>query len=109
MCCTIIILSFLIILCRWLAIRLEFVGNLIIFFAALFAVIQRNYQDEIKIRINAGLVGLSISYALQVQTLCAREVHIHVHIHVLRSERGTCRYATCMCWRYVGTYNVCHV
>ena len=52
--------------CRWLAIRLEFVGNLIILFAALFVAIQRNYQDEINIRINAGLVGLSISYALQV-------------------------------------------
>ena len=51
---------------RWLAIRLEFMGNLIILFAALFVVIQRNYQEEIKIRINAGLVGLSISYALQV-------------------------------------------
>ena len=54
---------------RWLAIRLEFMGNLIILFAALFAVIQRNYQDEIKIRINPGLVGLSISYALQVRIL----------------------------------------
>jgi ABC-type multidrug transport system fused ATPase/permease subunit len=51
---------------RWLAIRLEFMGNLIILFAALFVVLQRNYQEEIKIRINAGLVGLSISYALQV-------------------------------------------
>ena len=51
---------------RWLAIRLEFVGNLIIFFAALFAVIQRNYGDELKLRINPGLVGLSISYALQI-------------------------------------------
>ncbi len=51
---------------RWLAIRLEFVGNLIILFAALFAVIQRNYADELNVRINAGLVGLSISYALQV-------------------------------------------
>ena len=51
---------------RWLAIRLEFVGNLIIFFAALFAVIQRNYGDELNLRINPGLVGLSISYALQI-------------------------------------------
>ena len=51
---------------RWLAIRLEFVGNLIIFFAALFAIIQRNYHDELNLRINPGLVGLSISYALQI-------------------------------------------
>ncbi|XP_067858105.1 canalicular multispecific organic anion transporter 1 [Heptranchias perlo] len=44
---------------RWLAIRLEFVGNLVIFFAALFAVIARGSLDS-------GLVGLSISYALNV-------------------------------------------
>ncbi|XP_066550054.1 ATP-binding cassette sub-family C member 2 isoform X2 [Amia ocellicauda] len=48
---------------RWLAIRLEFVGNLVVFFSALFAVISRNSLDS-------GLVGLSISYALNVtQTL----------------------------------------
>ncbi|XP_061083740.1 ATP-binding cassette sub-family C member 2-like [Conger conger] len=48
---------------RWLAIRLEFLGNLVVFFSALFAVISREY-------IYSGLVGLSISYALNVtQTL----------------------------------------
>ena len=47
---------------RWLAIRLEFVGNCVVFFAALFAVIGRNYDWAI----TAGLAGLSISYALQV-------------------------------------------
>ena len=56
--------------CRWLAIRLEFVGNIIIFFAALFAVIQRNYQDTLNLHVSPGLVGLSISYSLTItQTL----------------------------------------
>lgn len=45
---------------RWLAIRLEMIGNLIILFSALFAVLGRD-------SINPGLVGLSVSYALQVR------------------------------------------
>lgn len=44
---------------RWLSLRLEFIGNLLIFFAALFAVISRD-------RIAGGLVGLSVTYVLQV-------------------------------------------
>ncbi|CAK1540433.1 unnamed protein product [Leptosia nina] len=44
---------------RWLAIRLEMVGNLIIFFAALSVVLGRETIDP-------GIVGLSISYALQI-------------------------------------------
>ncbi|KAK6293389.1 hypothetical protein J4Q44_G00357150 [Coregonus suidteri] len=48
---------------RWLAIRLEFLGNLVVFFSALLAVISRDSLES-------GLVGLSISYALNVtQTL----------------------------------------
>ncbi|XP_019855858.1 PREDICTED: multidrug resistance-associated protein 1-like isoform X2 [Amphimedon queenslandica] len=50
---------------RWLAVRLELVGNLVIFFAALSAALQRNYP-EIFGRIDPGLVGLSISYSLMV-------------------------------------------
>nr|CAD7403901.1 unnamed protein product [Timema cristinae] len=48
---------------RWLAVRLEMIGNCIIFFASLFAVLGRETM-------NPGTVGLSISYALQItQTL----------------------------------------
>ncbi|XP_015175304.1 PREDICTED: multidrug resistance-associated protein 1 isoform X1 [Polistes dominula] len=48
---------------RWLAVRLEMVGNLIIFFSALFVVLGRD-------TISAGFVGLSVSYSLQItQTL----------------------------------------
>ncbi|XP_025086070.1 multidrug resistance-associated protein 1-like isoform X1 [Pomacea canaliculata] len=48
---------------RWLAIRLEFVGNCIIFFASLFAVLGRDH-------LSPGIVGLSVSYAMNVtQTL----------------------------------------
>uniref|UniRef100_A0A2R9BIW1 ABC-type glutathione-S-conjugate transporter n=1 Tax=Pan paniscus TaxID=9597 RepID=A0A2R9BIW1_PANPA len=44
---------------RWLSIGVEFVGNCVVLFAALFAVIGRS-------SLNPGLVGLSVSYSLQV-------------------------------------------
>ncbi|CAG8529326.1 12197_t:CDS:10, partial [Acaulospora morrowiae] len=44
---------------RWLAVRLEFLGSLIIFSAALLSVVTVRNVD-------AGLVGLSLSYALSV-------------------------------------------
>ena len=44
---------------RWLSVRLETIGNFIIMFAALFAVLSKGTID-------AGLVGLSLSYALNV-------------------------------------------
>ncbi len=71
---------------RWLAVRLEFVGNLIVLFAALFAALQRNFPEQFP-GISAGLVGLSISYSLKVRTPhivyfcsqqeCALAVHIN--------------------------------
>lgn len=46
---------------RWLSIRLEFCGNLIVFFAAIFAVFSRDsFQDK------PGFAGLIITYALSV-------------------------------------------
>ena len=56
-----------------MAIRVEFIGNLIVFFVALFAAIQRNFRDELNLPISAGLVGLSINYALEI-TQCLNYV-----------------------------------
>jgi ABC-type multidrug transport system fused ATPase/permease subunit len=49
---------------RWLAVRLEFLGSIIIFGAAIFAVVGVLYGN--KSYIDPGLVGLSVSYALSV-------------------------------------------
>jgi ABC-type multidrug transport system fused ATPase/permease subunit len=45
---------------RWLAVRLEIIGNLIVLLAGVFAVLGRKFG------IDPGLVGLSVSYALNV-------------------------------------------
>lgn len=58
-------------LCRWLAIRLEFLGNLVVFFAALFAVISRESLDS-------GIVGMSISYALNVSDSHSHHTHCSI-------------------------------
>lgn len=44
---------------RWLGIRLEFLGNIVIFAAAMFAVLARGHID-------GAMVGLSVTYALQI-------------------------------------------
>lgn len=51
---------------RWLAVRLEFIGNCIILFAALFAVLGKGQMPA--------LVGLSITYCLQVSFIYIRSV-----------------------------------
>ena len=45
--------------CRWLAIRLEFIGSLVVFFSGLLAVISKGTLE-------GGIVGLSVSSALNV-------------------------------------------
>ncbi|VDN01856.1 unnamed protein product [Thelazia callipaeda] len=47
---------------RWLAIRLEFIGNCIVLFAALFAVLSESWGAAV----SAGIIGLSISCALNI-------------------------------------------
>jgi ATP-binding cassette, subfamily C (CFTR/MRP), member 1 len=49
---------------RWLAVRLEFIGAIVIFAAAGFAIISVASGSGL----SAGLVGLSMSYALQITT-----------------------------------------
>ncbi|KAL5244983.1 hypothetical protein ACI65C_012393 [Semiaphis heraclei] len=44
---------------RWLAVRLETIGNFIIFFSSVFSVLGRDI-------LSPGIVGLSVSYALQI-------------------------------------------
>ena len=51
---------------RWLANWVKLVGNLVVLFAALFAAIERNFRDDINIPISPGLIGLSITYALEI-------------------------------------------
>ncbi|CAB4057844.1 ABCC1 [Lepeophtheirus salmonis] len=47
---------------RWLAVRLETLGNILVIFVALFSITSRGTTDP-------GMVGLSLSYALSVTTI----------------------------------------
>ena len=47
---------------RWLSVNLETIGNLVILFAGVFAVLSRFSS-------NAGMAGLSVSYSLQITAI----------------------------------------
>ncbi|XP_037043484.1 multidrug resistance-associated protein 1-like [Bradysia coprophila] len=61
---------------RWLGVRLEMVGSLIMFFAALFAVLNRD-------TISSGAAGLSIVYSLQITKILNKLVRM---VSVLETE-----------------------
>uniref|UniRef100_A0A182J6S8 ABC-type glutathione-S-conjugate transporter n=1 Tax=Anopheles atroparvus TaxID=41427 RepID=A0A182J6S8_ANOAO len=67
---------------RWLGIRLDLVGSLVILFAALFAVLA---QDTI----GQATVGLSISYALQISNVLSMLVRMtsEVETNIVAVER----------------------
>ncbi|XP_058453712.1 multidrug resistance-associated protein 1-like [Malaya genurostris] len=67
---------------RWLALRLEIVGALVVFFAALFAMLARD-------TIGAATVGLSVTYALQISTVLSFLVRMtaEVETNIVAVER----------------------
>lgn len=75
---------------RWLAVRLEFLGNLIILFAALFAVIGKG-------SIESSLVGMSITYALQVSLTIVNIYYDIIKLLISTSNRmeATFSYEIC--------------
>jgi ATP-binding cassette, subfamily C (CFTR/MRP), member 1 len=68
---------------RWLAVRLEIVGALVVLFACLFAVLARE-------TISPAMVGLSISYALQISQTLSFLVRMtaEVETNIVAIERG---------------------
>lgn len=68
---------------RWLAVRLEMVGALVVLFAGLFAVLARDTISE-------AIVGLSLSYALQISQVLSFLVRMtaEVETNIVAIERG---------------------
>lgn len=70
---------------RWLAVRLEMLGAIIVFAACLFAVLARE-------TISPAIVGLSISYSLQISQVLSFLVRMtaEVETNIVAIERGLC-------------------
>ena len=79
---------------RWLTIRLEFLGAIIIFGVAIFAVVGVIYGTGSISAIDTGIVGLSVSYALNVtdalklaiRASCEIEVYYIITFFFQKSE-----------------------
>lgn len=67
---------------RWLSVRLEFCGHLIVFSAAMFAIFARD-------TLSGGDVGLSVSYALSITNVLAQMVRTSslVEANIVAVER----------------------
>lgn len=68
---------------RWLAVRLELVGAVVVLFACLFAVLARTTMEP-------AMAGLSISYALQISQVLSFLVRMtaEVETNIVAIERG---------------------
>ncbi|KAK9886064.1 hypothetical protein WA026_014848 [Henosepilachna vigintioctopunctata] len=66
----------------WLSVRMKMIGNLIILFSALFAVLGRDNLD-------AGLIGLSVSYALRITQMLNSLVRLtsQIETNIVAVER----------------------